>query len=137
MMLVSHCLSFASVWTMLKMMLFRRLTVLRVQILRCFLENQNLYFKDTNQTNATIDLVFLLDATGSIADNISEPKHSMNPIVNQLKSSTSSFRIALITYKDFGGLRGGAQPLDYPSKIEQGFTTNDDTIKSSIDAISV
>lgn len=82
---------------------------------------------------APVDLVFVIDTTGSMGDDIESVKVSMNQLVNTLAGGTSSFRVAIVTYRDFPARSG--TPLDYPSKIDLGFTNDLGKITTGINSL--
>jgi hypothetical protein len=77
----------------------------------------------------SVDIVFVVDTTGSMGSAISTVKTIVRDLIAQVDSRTLSARYALVDYRDFPE-RGGAQ--DYPAKVRTGFTSDVDTIQSAI-----
>ncbi|MCR4428585.1 MAG: S-layer homology domain-containing protein [Caldiserica bacterium] len=85
----------------------------------------------SNPQAGAIDLVFCIDTTGSMADDIDEVKDQARMIINTLASQTSDFRIGVIGFKDIG-----SSPPDEPIFQDFPFTSNVDTIISNINALT-
>lgn len=81
------------------------------------------------QTGA-IDLVFCIDTTGSMGDDIDEVKAQATMIINTLASQTSDFRVGVIGFKDIG-----SNPPDDPIFQDFPFTSDIDTIIANINAL--
>ncbi|WP_076464281.1 GDSL-type esterase/lipase family protein [Actinomyces mediterranea] len=84
---------------------------------------------------ADIDIVFVVDATGSMKDDIGEVRANVTGIVSKIESLTDSHRFALVTYKDFAD-QGGDEG-DYPARVELDFTSDPQALRSALDAVSV
>lgn len=85
----------------------------------------------TPGTAGAIDLVFCIDTTGSMGDDIDEVKDQARMIINTLASQTSDFRIGVIGFKDIGSV-----PEDDPIFLDFPFTNNVDTIINNINALN-
>lgn len=86
-------------------------------------------------TGNPIDVVFVVDATGSMRDDIDSVRANIDRIVDSVKRHSSKARFALVTYKD--DPKYGGDSDDYPSRLEQDFTTNASDIKSKLKALQV
>ena len=82
-----------------------------------------------------VDVVFVIDTTGSMFDDIAAVKSFASQFVDLLQGSTSSYRVALVTYRDWPSWTG--DPSDYPSRLDLDFTDNKSSITSAINAMSV
>ena len=82
-----------------------------------------------------IDVVFTIDTTGSMGDDIDAVKGFSNEFVNLLSARTLSYRFALVTYRDHPSRTG--DPSDYPARVDLDFTDDAASITSAIDAIDV
>jgi len=82
-----------------------------------------------------IDIVFVIDTTGSMSDDITAVKDFAGEFVDLLTASATSYRFALVTYRDHPEHTG--DPSDYPSRVDLNFTDDPNAIVNSINAISV
>lgn len=91
--------------------------------------------KPVGSTSGDIDVVFAIDATGSMSYAIDSVKDDVRAIANDIQAKSNSYRFGLVTYKDHpvtGGDYG-----DYPSKLELGFTTDISAFESALSDIQV
>ena len=91
--------------------------------------------KPITKTNGDIDVVFVIDTTGSMGSSISAVKNNIRNIVESISSKTKSARFALVTYQDHpccGGSSG-----DYPSKIETDFTSSAEAFNKAVNFIQL
>ena len=56
--------------------------------------------KPITKTNGDIDVVFVIDTTGSMNSSISAVRNNIRNIVESISSKTKSARFALVTYQD-------------------------------------
>ena len=56
---------------------------------------------EAEMTKGPIDLVFCIDATGSMTDDIARVKGDASNLIQRLREKCSSLRIGLVTYRDF------------------------------------
>lgn len=70
----------------------------------------------TGSTGNPIDIAFVVDATGSMWDDIAVVKRNINKLLNDIKAYSSDVRFALITYRDHGS--------SFTANVNQDFTTN-------------
>ena len=83
-----------------------------------------------------MDLIFTIDSTGSMDDDIAAAQAAANQIVNIMASRVPDFRFALVDYKDFPPPAGRGDPGDYPAKTRLAFTSDKATIVAAINALS-
>ena len=83
-----------------------------------------------------LDLIFVIDTTGSMRDDINEVQRRAIDIINQVAASGSDWRIALVTYRDHPRDPYG-DPGDYVSRLEVGFSSNQADIINAINGIQV
>jgi murein DD-endopeptidase MepM/ murein hydrolase activator NlpD len=84
----------------------------------------------------TLDLVFCIDSTGSMADDIENVKAAASRIVNRAVTFFSYPRMAVVDYRDFPISPYGA-PGDYTFKARTPFTTSASTTVAAIQSIQV
>ena len=76
--------------------------------------------KTITPDSSDIDIVFVVDTTGSMSGVISTAKQHVNDMVRRTRQKTHSARFALVEYQDHPS-HGGAYN-DYPSKVLETFT---------------
>lgn len=59
-------------------------------------------YADTNNSRKKIDLVYVIDTSGSMSSAISAAKSSMSTLVNNLYRNGIDANIAVVTYSDYG-----------------------------------
>nr|WP_130511756.1 PKD domain-containing protein [Krasilnikovia cinnamomea] len=69
-----------------------------------------------------IDLVFVIDTTGSMSSTINSVKAYASQIANQLATRSNSYRFALVDYRDQPAYTGSSG--DYPSRLVVPFTSD-------------
>ena len=82
-----------------------------------------------------LDLVFVIDTTGSMADDIAKVKESAAKIVDEVKGVVPSFRIGIVDYRDHPGAGGDAG--DYPSRTVLAMTSDTAAILAGINSLTV
>ena len=82
-------------------------------------------------TTAALDLIFCIDVTGSMDDDIASVKAAASNIVNTVASRSSDYRVAIIAYRDWDDSEGYAMFEDY------GFSSDVGTIIGNINSLSV
>jgi hypothetical protein len=83
-----------------------------------------------------LDLVFCIDTTGSMFDDIAAVKAAANQITSAIASKIPDFRIAVVDYKDFNQANYGAT-TDYPYKTDLRFSTDTRDVVAAINSLSV
>ena len=83
--------------------------------------------------SSDIDVAFVVDATGSMRDEIAEVRRDLSLFVDQLEASANSFRVAVVSYKDFP--EAGGSFSDYPARVDLGFSSDVDDIQLAIDGL--
>ncbi|MBU3924508.1 carboxypeptidase regulatory-like domain-containing protein [Patescibacteria group bacterium] len=83
-----------------------------------------------------LDLVFLIDTTGSMWDDIVAVKLSANEIVEALDSKGLDYRVAIADYRDYPELPYGGTG-DYVYNLNLPFSNDTDSIISSINGLSL
>jgi Bacterial Ig domain/von Willebrand factor type A domain/PKD domain/GDSL-like Lipase/Acylhydrolase/Thrombospondin type 3 repeat len=81
-------------------------------------------------TGGSLDLVFVIDTTGSMASTIDAVKSQVDAVADQLAAGTSSYRIAVASFRDQPSYTG--DPGDYASRVDQPFTTDTAAVKSAV-----
>jgi len=85
-------------------------------------------------TDADIDVAFVVDTTGSMGGQIAQVREDLSSLVDQLAATTDSFRVAVVSYRDFSERTG--DPIDYPSRVDQTFTDDLPSIQAAIDSLT-
>jgi lysophospholipase L1-like esterase len=86
-------------------------------------------------TNADIDVAFVVDTTGSMGSEIAEVQANLSSLVDQLAAQTDSYRVAVVSYRDFPERTG--DPVDYPFRVDQTFTDDPALIQAAIDSLTL
>ncbi len=81
----------------------------------------------------SIDLAFVIDATGSMQPTIDLVKAQTHQMVALLAARTASYRFGLVTYRDEPSYTGS--DIDYPARVDVPFTTSRATIDGGLSAI--
>jgi hypothetical protein len=101
----------------------------------------DMYDKISKTTNTTdggsnnIDLVFVIDSTGSMEDDIASVKAEMKNIVNQITTTFLTYRVAIVTYQDFPS--SGGDKNDYPSRVDLKFSNSLNEIIQGVNAVKL
>jgi hypothetical protein len=82
-----------------------------------------------------LDLVILIDTTGSMGDDIDAVKARSSEIVNSILGDFPNARIAVIDYRDFP--EWTAWEEDYPYRDVQRFSSNATEINNSINTLEL
>jgi hypothetical protein len=98
--------------------------------------------QDANDPNAfgakikMLDLVFCIDTTGSMSDDINAVKTAANQITSAIVTKVpDNYRIAVVAYKDFNQTPYG-DGADYPYRTVLGFTTNTSEVVTAINSLT-
>lgn len=84
--------------------------------------------KPAPRVGGALDIVFTIDTTGSMFDDIAAVQGSARRIVGQVASSGADYRIGLVDYKDLGDA--------YQARVDLPFSTDTGAINAAIDALS-
>ena len=84
----------------------------------------------------SLDLIFTIDTTGSMWDDIDNVKASASAIVDDVLSDIPGARIAVVDYRDFPVSPYG-DPGDYEFNDVLSFSTNKPTIVAAIQGLTV
>ena len=90
--------------------------------------------KDDDQRG--LDLIFTIDTTGSMWDDIANVKASATEIVNAIDASIPNYRIAVVDYRDFPVSPYG-DPGDYQFNDQLSFSTDKPTIIAGIQGLTL
>jgi len=83
-----------------------------------------------------IDLIFTIDTTGSMWDDIAYVKTAATEIVNNIDSKICNYRIAVVDYRDFPVSPYGGSD-DYPYNVRLPFSNDKSSIISAIQGLSL
>lgn len=83
----------------------------------------------------SIDLVLVIDSTGSMSDDIDAVKAYASEFVDRVAAESKTFRVGLVTYRDFPERTGTR--TDYVSRIDLSFSDNKAAILAAITAIGL
>jgi len=84
-----------------------------------------------------IDIIFLIDTTGSMWDDIDSVKSSAAEIVEALDSKNCDYRVCLADYRDYPMYPYGQPGLDYVYNLDLPFSNNKDLIINAINSLSL
>jgi hypothetical protein len=82
-------------------------------------------------TAGALDLIFCIDVTGSMEDDIGSVKAAASNIVNAVAAKNDDYRVAIIAYRDWDDSEGYAMFEDY------AFSSSRDAIIGNINRLSV
>jgi len=78
-----------------------------------------------------LDLIFCIDVTGSMEDDIDGVKAAASDIVNTIAAKSKDYRVAIVAYRDWDDSKGLPMFEDY------GFSSSTETIIANINRLSV
>lgn len=84
--------------------------------------------------SADLDIVFVVDTTGSMGGVIAQVRAELATLVNQLATTTNSFRVGLVSYRDFPQRTGSS--IDYPSRVDLAFSDDLAAIQAAINTLT-
>jgi len=91
---------------------------------------------DPNEPAKPLDIVFCIDSTGSMYDDIDAVKGSATEIVGLIAENIPDYRIAVVDYRDFNDPNlGYGAPDDYPYQDVVEFTSDLTAVVDGIDSI--
>jgi lysophospholipase L1-like esterase len=82
----------------------------------------------------SLDLAFVIDTTGSMGGTIDAVKSHIDTIVDRLAAGTSSYRLAVASFRDHPEWTG--DPNDYPGRVDQDFTADPAAVKAAVAALT-
>jgi Mg-chelatase subunit ChlD len=85
-------------------------------------------------TNTDVDVAFVVDTTGSMGGEISQVRRDLSSLVNQLAVITDSYRVAVVSYRDFPQRTGSSS--DYPFRVDQSFTDDLASLQAAINTLT-
>ncbi|MBO3725396.1 VWA domain-containing protein [Actinomyces bowdenii] len=80
----------------------------------------------------TIDIVFVVDSTGSMQDDAAAARNNIRSIMEQTSKRSSSYRFALVDYKDHPQFN----PNNYLARTDVDFTTDPAAIERGFDSLT-
>lgn len=83
-----------------------------------------------------LDLIFVIDTTGSMTDDIDQVKAQATELADQIAADVADYRLGLVTYRDHPVLPYG-DPGDQPSTVVLPFTTDADAAIAAIQGLIV
>ncbi len=83
-----------------------------------------------------LDLIFVIDTTGSMRDDIDAVRADAINIINQVAAGGTDWRIAIVTYRDHPIAPYG-DPGDYVSNVDLPFSADQGEIVNRLNAIQV
>jgi VCBS repeat-containing protein len=81
-------------------------------------------------SGGNLDLVFVIDTTGSMGGTIENVKNEVQSVADKLAAGTSSYRVAVVSYRDQPAYTG--DPEDYASRVDQPFTGDATAVKAAV-----
>jgi hypothetical protein len=89
------------------------------------------------QPPRALDVVFCIDTTGSMWDDIDAVKAASLEIIDRIAAANSDFRIAVVDYRDIPEDPYGSPGVDYPFNDDSGFETDVAAIQAGINALAL
>nr|CBH38611.1 hypothetical protein, containing PKD domain [uncultured archaeon] len=87
-------------------------------------------------TGLSLDLIFVIDTTGSMGDDIANVKASASTIVNEIEAIIPDYQVAVVDYRDFPVDPYGGDG-DYPFNDVLPFSTDKAAIISAIQGLTL
>lgn len=91
------------------------------------------------ETKAPADIVFVVDSTGSMDDEIDDVKSKIDNIIEEIESTVDDIQFGLATYRDHPGRYGGCgyyeeygELGDWDFRIDTHLTTNRYALKQAV-----
>jgi hypothetical protein len=91
--------------------------------------------RELNANVQMLDLAFVIDTTGSMEGTLDRQKVHIADMVNLLSQKVPSYRIAIVSYRDF---QQDCEDPDYPeaTRVDLGFSSNLDEIRAAINTLT-
>jgi PKD repeat protein len=83
-----------------------------------------------------MDLIFVIDTTGSMSDDIANVKAQATDIVNALDSKAVNYRVAVADYRDYPQMPYGGSG-DYVYKLDCPFSNDQTAINNAINGLAI
>ena len=83
-------------------------------------------------TKSDIDIAFVIDSTGSMKDNVGALRARVNEIMKQTEKGASSYRFALIDYKDHPKFN----TQNYLARTDVDFTSDGSVLEKGLDSLT-
>lgn len=80
-----------------------------------------------------IDVVFVVDTTGSMSPTIADVRAYASQVARQLAAGSNSYRFSLVDYRDFPARTGSS--TDYPSRLVVPFTDDLAALQAGLDRL--
>ncbi|MBN1659998.1 MAG: zinc-ribbon domain-containing protein [Anaerolineae bacterium] len=84
-----------------------------------------------------IDIVFLLDVSGSMGAELEEVQSSAIEIMNDLQDLVPDTAFGVASFVDYPNYEGYGEPGDYPFRLEQDITTSSSSVQRALDQVSL
>ncbi len=81
-----------------------------------------------------LDFILMIDATGSMLDDIDAVKEASDMLLTEIMTSTPDSRVAIVSYRDYPEGGYGFEG-DWVYRYEQGFTTDVESAQAAIQAV--
>lgn len=117
----------------------RRCTTLQYQDYMIGEEHPSLsdgYCFEQSDSGNLLDLIFVIDTTGSMEDDIDQVKANALDIINQVASNSANWQIGIVLYRDYGPPYG-LENDEYLVKRELEFSSNRDDVANAIRRITI
>ncbi|UCG59514.1 MAG: right-handed parallel beta-helix repeat-containing protein [Phycisphaerales bacterium] len=89
------------------------------------------------QPPTKLDVVLLIDTTGSMWDDIDAVKAGTIEIVNRIAAEFPDYRIAVVDYRDVNEAPYGVPGVDYPFNDDLDFSSDLAAIQTGIDSLTL
>ncbi|PKL41768.1 MAG: hypothetical protein CVV39_09070, partial [Planctomycetes bacterium HGW-Planctomycetes-1] len=87
--------------------------------------------------NHAMDVVILIDTTGSMSGVLDSVKTAASDIVDRIAEKTSDYRIAVVDYRDYPEAPYGDPDIDYTFKDNLEFTSSRIAVQNAINGITL
>ncbi|MGZ4964077.1 MAG: C39 family peptidase [Limisphaerales bacterium] len=96
----------------------------------------NDFWVETLTTSKALDLLFLIDTTGSMGPYIYNVQANLSATIDQIAANFKNYRIAIADYKDLSYYAGGPGGYyDYTYQADQDWTTDADAAKAAVNSL--
>ena len=98
-------------------------------------ESGTIIIDDEVVVSSSIDIVFVVDTTGSMGDDIDTVKTDINTYLDTLQENDIDYRIALVDYRDFASRT--YDDADYAYNVCLDFTDDGESIRAAVLSLSL